>query len=34
MQVNFKLIILGLLVFASLLQAEEEIIVLEKRYLI
>ena len=31
MQVNFKLIILGLLVFASLLQAEEEIIVLEKK---
>ena len=31
MQVNFKLLILGLLVFASLLQAEEEIIVLEKK---
>ena len=31
MQTNFKLIILGLLFFASLLQAEEEIIVLEKK---
>ena len=31
MQTNFKLITLGLLFFASLLQAEEEIIVLEKK---
>ena len=31
MQKNFKLITLGLLFFASLLQAEEEIIVLEKK---
>ena len=31
MQTHFKIITLGLLVFASLLQAEEEIIVLEKK---
>ena len=31
MQTHFKIIALGLLVFASLLQAEEEIIVLEKK---
>ena len=31
MQTNFKLLTLGLLFFASLLQAEEEIIVLEKK---
>ena len=31
MQTNFKLLTLGLLFFASLLKAEEEIIVLEKK---